>query len=731
MVQQLAMFDKQMNDTIFSGKVVPVTRPEPMDYLPQSFDSNVVDVFAHVNNGAEKRDKSPPKTAAQANGDLMVAVRPKKEVVKENKQEKLGPPPSYDSLIKIVEEKKQEQKAAVTTPVPAPVKQVTPAALKTPAVNPSTPVVQPNVTAVQNQVPQQPAPVVKDNKEQLLAAAKAKADKQQLDMMLGAQPSAPPMENPNKGTEVFSELRNFIEESKSAPKSISSAFAEPTKPIGNSLSNLVKDNNPSLYNFPRVEEAAMPVLPKVVENKDKKEKKPKSKDKHRTKSPKSSNDTSNAVPKDIQVQLEQQKQQIEMLQQQVSEQSRLQQQYVQYYQLMQQLYGVQQHPHDHSGHDHSHSHGSNSNSSGAITAKVVSNPTTAPKQAPLPVPQALPQPQSKTITSPSTGSSRMQPLPPPAAKLPSTAANQLVPQHAPLAMPQSAQSGPQLQQLQQQLQQAQSPFPVIYGVPVVFRPYNLNLPTATNAVKTLGLNKQQQLQYQEQQFQNIYQTNKTGGIAPNLQITAEAPVKEPAKPKQPEKVPEIIKKKPAKLIGGLRPMEVDGELFNSFMDHAEPNTSRGVETCGILCGVLDEINEVFQVTCLMIPKQVGTSDTCATTDEEEIFDFQMKNDLLTLGWIHTHPTQSCFLSSVDLHTQCSYQSLFPEAIAVVIAPKFNPNFNIFNLTDRGLGFVQRCPRSGFHYHEESDLYNTSDHVKIRWGKKKYKVVDMRKRSYGR
>jgi hypothetical protein len=36
-------------------------------------------------------------------------------------------------------------------------------------------------------------------------------------------------------------------------------------------------------------------------------------------------------------------------------------------------------------------------------------------------------------------------------------------------------------------------------------------------------------------------------------------------------------------------MEVDGELFNSFMDHAEPNTSRGVETCGILCGVLVSI----------------------------------------------------------------------------------------------------------------------------------------------
>ena len=89
---------------------------------------------------------------------------------------------------------------------------------------------------------------------------------------------------------------------------------------------------------------------------------------------------------------------------------------------------------------------------------------------------------------------------------------------------------------------------------------------------------------------------------PNLQITADVPTKEVTKPKQPDAIPEIIKKKPAKLIGtlilyqcfyiltriigGMRPMEVDGELFNSFMDHAESNTSRGIETCGILCGAL-------------------------------------------------------------------------------------------------------------------------------------------------
>ncbi|RWV97612.1 hypothetical protein GW17_00039589 [Ensete ventricosum] len=37
--------------------------------------------------------------------------------------------------------------------------------------------------------------------------------------------------------------------------------------------------------------------------------------------------------------------------------------------------------------------------------------------------------------------------------------------------------------------------------------------------------------------------------------------------------------------------------------------------------------------------------------------------------LQTHPTQSCFMSSIDLHTQYAYQILLPEAIAIVMAPK--------------------------------------------------------------
>ena len=43
--------------------------------------------------------------------------------------------------------------------------------------------------------------------------------------------------------------------------------------------------------------------------------------------------------------------------------------------------------------------------------------------------------------------------------------------------------------------------------------------------------------------------------------------------------------------------------------YAASNTRRGVESCGILAGVLDEKNGCFQICTLIIPKQEGTSDT--------------------------------------------------------------------------------------------------------------------------
>ncbi|VVC41476.1 JAB1/MPN/MOV34 metalloenzyme domain,USP8 dimerisation domain [Cinara cedri] len=159
----------------------------------------------------------------------------------------------------------------------------------------------------------------------------------------------------------------------------------------------------------------------------------------------------------------------------------------------------------------------------------------------------------------------------------------------------------------------------------------------------------------------------------------------------------------------LRQIIVPGNLTKRFLDQAQRNTINNLETCGILAGKLS--SNCLIITHLMIPKQSGTSDSCTTMNEEQIFEFQDKQNLITLGWIHTHPTQTSFMSSVDLHTQYSYQLMMPEAIAIVCAPKYNES-NFFFLTPyHGLQVIADCKFfSGFHTHNtDGDIYAVAEH----------------------
>lgn len=169
---------------------------------------------------------------------------------------------------------------------------------------------------------------------------------------------------------------------------------------------------------------------------------------------------------------------------------------------------------------------------------------------------------------------------------------------------------------------------------------------------------------------------------------------------------EIVHKSRTCNEGGvpLRTTFLPPQLRDSFLEVARKNTENNLETCGILCGKLNR--NAFFITHLVIPHQEATSDTTTTTNEHILFEYVDTNDLFILGWIHTHPSQSCFLSSIDLHTQNSYQIMLPEAVAIVCAPKYDPSWGIFRLTDPdGIEIIKRCPiTSTFHPHDESNLY---------------------------
>ncbi|KAF9383624.1 hypothetical protein CPB97_006320 [Podila verticillata] len=194
-------------------------------------------------------------------------------------------------------------------------------------------------------------------------------------------------------------------------------------------------------------------------------------------------------------------------------------------------------------------------------------------------------------------------------------------------------------------------------------------------------------------------------LIPTPTGTPPALPRKPVTNNAPKLPPKIFEDDVHEFSQGLRTMTVPLRLLDRFLNIVRPNTIKKLETCGILAGVLSR--NKLTVTTLIIPKQTATSDTCSTTNEDELFEFQMERDLMTLGWIHTHPTQTCFMSSVDLHTHCSYQLMLPEAIAIVCAPSHEKDYGVFRLTDPpGLQVITQCRQKPlFHQHPgENDIY---------------------------
>ena len=176
----------------------------------------------------------------------------------------------------------------------------------------------------------------------------------------------------------------------------------------------------------------------------------------------------------------------------------------------------------------------------------------------------------------------------------------------------------------------------------------------------------------------------------------------------------------------LRTVLLPPDLRHRFLQIAEPNTRANLETCGILCGTL--ISNALFISKLVIPDQESTSDTCETINESDLFDYVDGEDLMVLGWIHTHPTQTCFMSSRDLHTHGGYQVMMPESIAIVCAPS-KGDWGVFRLTDPpGMKSVLNCTQTGlFHPHSENNLYTDASrpgHVFEAKGLE-FEVVDLR------
>ncbi|KAF0971813.1 hypothetical protein FDP41_010036 [Naegleria fowleri] len=98
------------------------------------------------------------------------------------------------------------------------------------------------------------------------------------------------------------------------------------------------------------------------------------------------------------------------------------------------------------------------------------------------------------------------------------------------------------------------------------------------------------------------------------------------------------------------PMEVMGLMLGEFIDEytvrcidvfAMPQSGTGVS--------VEAVDPVFQTKMLELLKQTGRPE-------------------MVVGWYHSHPGFGCWLSSVDINTQQSFESLTKRSVAVVVDP---------------------------------------------------------------
>ena len=95
----------------------------------------------------------------------------------------------------------------------------------------------------------------------------------------------------------------------------------------------------------------------------------------------------------------------------------------------------------------------------------------------------------------------------------------------------------------------------------------------------------------------------------------------------------VVRYKAAQISKGL------GEVF---LQLSRDNTLNNTETCDVLGG--KDAGTEFVVTHLIIPKKLGTSDSCTALDEQCIHDTFEKHNCIRCSWLDPHASFTDCLS---------------------------------------------------------------------------------------
>ena len=136
-------------------------------------------------------------------------------------------------------------------------------------------------------------------------------------------------------------------------------------------------------------------------------------------------------------------------------------------------------------------------------------------------------------------------------------------------------------------------------------------------------------------------------------------------------------------MGGQQAKNIDGHLNDTaeqvyisslallkMLKHGKAGIP--LEVMGLMLG--DYVDD-YTVKCIDVfaMPQAGTEASIEAIDEafqakmHEMLRQTGRNEIV-VGWYHSHPGFGCFLSSVDVHTQKSFEQLNPRFVAVVVDP---------------------------------------------------------------
>ncbi|MDH5402768.1 MAG: Mov34/MPN/PAD-1 family protein [Candidatus Heimdallarchaeota archaeon] len=111
-------------------------------------------------------------------------------------------------------------------------------------------------------------------------------------------------------------------------------------------------------------------------------------------------------------------------------------------------------------------------------------------------------------------------------------------------------------------------------------------------------------------------------------------------------------------------------------------SQKGKETAGLLIG--SEKNNIVYIDEIRIGEQKGNAVHVEISEYEltqaAIEVSERKDGKVIVGWWHSHPGLTTFLSATDIKTQSIYQSLMPNAVAIVVdANKYGETMNYQDL----------------------------------------------------